>query len=217
MSFYKKPDGKDKFQFYFCELYPDSAPENWLEDLRMLGRPFAVSPCHDQDKFEDGTPKKPHYHIILDWENTTTYRFIEKLWTQDYHQPWPYAASSPRTCFKYLTHDGWPEKYQYDPGDIRLYNGFDPQQLFKLTLSEERALMESIREYIRLRNITEFETLDNTLPTEELRYVLSKHALYFKTKVDSRRHRHAYLLWCQDQGEVIPPERLRTNRDCNEE
>lgn len=33
-------------------IYPDSAPENWQAILTDLGRPVAISPLHDQDKYE---------------------------------------------------------------------------------------------------------------------------------------------------------------------
>ena len=33
----------------FAEVYPDSAPEDWLEILRDLKIPFCVSPLHYKD------------------------------------------------------------------------------------------------------------------------------------------------------------------------
>ena len=45
-------------------LYPESAPENWKEQLQLTGLPCVISPIHDKDVNPDGTPKKAHHHII---------------------------------------------------------------------------------------------------------------------------------------------------------
>ena len=64
-----------KSQVWAGIMYQDSAPADWEHQLRMLGVPFAVSPLHDSDIREDGTPKKAHWHVILYWPGgSTTYR-----------------------------------------------------------------------------------------------------------------------------------------------
>ena len=62
-------------------LYPESIPENFIENLEKTGIPMAISPLHNLDKterkFKDMTPdeqeiisaggsiyKKPHYHVL---------------------------------------------------------------------------------------------------------------------------------------------------------
>ena len=39
-------------------VYPDSAPENWVEKLREMRVPGFISPLHDKDVNPDGEPKK---------------------------------------------------------------------------------------------------------------------------------------------------------------
>lgn len=49
-----------------CLVYPDSAPADWLDKLRSLHFAYDVSPLHDRDLKEDGSLKKPHYHVVID-------------------------------------------------------------------------------------------------------------------------------------------------------
>lgn len=51
--------------YWLFEFYPDSAPENWREIINSWLVDCLVSPLHDSDVNEDGTPKKPHWHGIL--------------------------------------------------------------------------------------------------------------------------------------------------------
>lgn len=49
-------------------VYPESAPDDWLEVLHSQGVPYDVSPLHDRDLLADGSGyKKPHHHVVLDF------------------------------------------------------------------------------------------------------------------------------------------------------
>lgn len=51
-----------------CVVYPESAPDDWMERLHAQGIAYDISPLHDQDMKADGSGyKKPHYHVVLDW------------------------------------------------------------------------------------------------------------------------------------------------------
>lgn len=51
---------------YTFETYPESSDiEQVKTALDSAGWDFEISPLHDKDVKEDGTPKKPHYHIIV--------------------------------------------------------------------------------------------------------------------------------------------------------
>ena len=39
-------------------LYPESAPSDWIEQLKLSGLMCAVSPLHDKDVNPTGEPKK---------------------------------------------------------------------------------------------------------------------------------------------------------------
>ena len=60
-------------------LYPESAPENWREELQKTGLQCAISPLHDRDMNPDSTPKKAHYHVILTYSGPTSYNVVKAL------------------------------------------------------------------------------------------------------------------------------------------
>lgn len=45
-------------------VYPESAPEDWINKLEELHVAVLVSPLHDKDINPSGEPKKPHYHVL---------------------------------------------------------------------------------------------------------------------------------------------------------
>ena len=102
-------------------LYPESAPNNWLDLLQQTGLQFCVSPLHDKDLNADNTLKKAHYHIILIYDGPTTYNNVRQL-TESLGQPIPQPLEQVRGYYRYLTHKDNPEKYQYDEKDILTFN-----------------------------------------------------------------------------------------------
>lgn len=46
-------------------LYPEDLPNDWLEKIRSLKAKIVISPLHDNDLKDDGTPKKAHHHVIF--------------------------------------------------------------------------------------------------------------------------------------------------------
>ena len=59
-------------------LYPESAPDDWIEQLRQTGLQCAISPLHDKDIDPTGEPKKAHYHIILCYSGPTSFNLNSK-------------------------------------------------------------------------------------------------------------------------------------------
>jgi hypothetical protein len=57
-----------KRRHYATIVYPESAPANWLDILSETHMKIFVSPLHDQDQKQDGSVKKPHYHVLLSFD-----------------------------------------------------------------------------------------------------------------------------------------------------
>ena len=191
--FKRKPDPDERARYFWAELYPDSAPANWLEDFRMMGKAFSVSPLHDKDKFEDGTPKKPHYHVIIDWGNTTTYRTVAKVW-ESYNQPFPLILPDVYAAYGYHYHRDNPEKYPYDENEIRNFNRFDPLAFLDMTKSQIETYMDNVEQYIFENNVTEFFDLIRAFYNEkEIKRVIRTHVWYFKCLCDGMRYSQANI------------------------
>lgn len=180
-----------KKKYWAFVLYLESAPENWKEILQLRGIPVCISPYHDKDVNPDGTPKKPHYHIILCFPNTTTYNNVKSI-TDILNQPIPISLDAVNGYYRYLTHKDNPEKYQYSPEDIETLNGFSIDDFVELTYTQVKTICIYLQQLIIDNNILEYSDLLDYLLTNELYTeldVASNHTLLFNTYICSRRNK----------------------------
>lgn len=143
-------------------LYPESAPQDWREQLKKAGIKCAISPLHDKDVNPTGEPKKPHYHVIMSYEGPTTYNNVKRL-TDSLSQPIPQPLEQVRGYYRYLTHEDNPEKAQYSKSDIETLNGFAIQDFVEMTKSEVGKRTREIVQLIRDNGITEYADLMDLL------------------------------------------------------
>lgn len=179
-----------KKRFWTVVLYPESAPEDWREQIKQSGLVFAVSPLHDRDINADGTPKKPHHHLILVYNGPTTYNNV-KSFCEELNQPIPKPLESVRGMYRYFTHEENPEKAQYDKSKIEHHNGFNLSDFCELMKSEVNALKLAIFKLIDEVDIVEYSQLIYFLIDNEMfdeLDVASSHTLLFNTVITSRRH-----------------------------
>lgn len=143
----REPPKKSKY--FCCILYPDSSTYDVDDVIKSLAKEhltFAVSPIHDRDVEDDGSPKKRHYHVLLSYASATTLSNI---------RGWFIASGMPesevhsiRVCasgvgyFRYLTHKDNPEKAQYFEKDIRIFNDFD--EVFKKFANTETDKIDNL-------------------------------------------------------------------------
>lgn len=122
---------------YFCAvLYPDCKTydcENLIRSLASEHLTFSVSPIHDRDLEDDGSLKKPHFHLLVVYSSATTLSNI-RAWFKACGMP-DSDLHAVRYCasglgyFRYLTHKDNPDKAQYCDSDIRIFNDVD--EIFK--------------------------------------------------------------------------------------
>lgn len=170
-------------------IYPDSAPEDWKEQLKLKGLTFAVSPLHDKDINPTGEEKKPHYHIVICFGSPTTYNNVKSI-TDEFNQPIPVALESVRGYYRYFTHKDNPDKYQYNENEIELYNGFDVTDV--LNNFEVYQYLKEIQILILENEIEEYVDLMDFLMARdlmELWNVASSHTLFLNTYITSKRHK----------------------------
>ena len=170
-------------------IYPESAPADWKEILKIKGLTFAVSPLHDSDINPTGESKKEHYHIILCFGSPTTFNNVKEI-LDELNQPIPIPLESVRGYYRYFTHKDNPEKYQYNDKDIELYNGFDVTDV--LNSFEVFEALKNIQLLIIEHEILEYSDLldylmSNDLP--EMWNVASSHTLFLNTYITSKRHK----------------------------
>lgn len=172
-------------------LYPESAPDDWIEQLRQTGLQCAISPLHDKDIDPTGEPKKAHHHIILCYAGPTSFNVVRQL-TERLNQPIPQALEQVRGYYRYLTHKDNPEKYQYSDDDIKTLNGFNISDFVELSKSEVLEIKRKLQNLIREIDILEYsDFMDFLLDNEmSLEYEVGSNNTYFFEKyISSRRNK----------------------------
>lgn len=151
----KKTTANTKKRNWAFVLYPESAPEDWVEQLQLTGLQCAISPLHDRDVDPTGTPKKPHYHVILAYSGPTSYNVVKRL-TDSLNQPIPQPLEQIRGYYRYLTHKDNPDKAQYDEADISTINGFCITDYVPLTASEVDQIKSDLTDLIDEQGMTNY-------------------------------------------------------------
>lgn len=171
-------------------VYPESAPNDWIEILKLKGITFAVSPLHDSDYNPTGEPKKEHYHIILSFSGPVTNNTVNEI-MKELNQPIAIPLESVRGYYRYFTHKDNPEKYQYDDKLIQLFNGFDVTDL--MNHFEVYQTLKNIQLLIIENDIFEYSDLLDFLlchDYSEMWNVASSHTLFLNSYITSKRHKH---------------------------
>ena len=191
MAKIKKNVNNEKAKYWAFVAYPDSLPENWQEILISTGLPCVVSPLHDADINADDTQKKPHYHIIMCFSNTTTYTNAKKI-TDSLNATIPKAVKNIKGYYRYLTHQDNPEKAQYSEVDIITLNGFNKLDYFDITRNEILSIKRQVKAFIVEHNINEYCDLLDYLDEANLPELLDcamSNTILFNTYLKSKRHR----------------------------
>lgn len=181
---------KQKGRIWACVVYPESLPENWLEILQNTGLQTAISPLHDKDLNPDNTVKKPHYHVIFNYDGPTTYNNVKNL-CDILHGTIPIKLESLRGMYRYHIHLDNPEKFQYDDRDRLLLNGFDVSSCNQLTHTEILKSKREIIDFINDNDICEYSSLVDILNKSDLINlidVVTSNTLFFNTYLTSRRN-----------------------------
>lgn len=115
---------QDKKREYAFLLYPDSAIFDWLEVVKQLQQPFFTI-LHDKDINPDGTPKKPHYHVMIMFDNPRAESTIKRINLMCGGNGHFEQLLSRRGYARYLCHMDNPEKYQYPRECVCAFYGAD--------------------------------------------------------------------------------------------
>lgn len=156
-------------------VYPESAPQDWLEKLAEAKIEALVSPLHDKDKNPDGEPKKAHYHVILMFETVKTIEQVKEI-TEKIGGVGVEKINSLRGYARYLIHADNPEKAQYNKADIKQFGGADYEGICLLASDKYAAIREMIQ-YCTTNEIISYADL--------LRYASEQNENWFRCLCDN--------------------------------
>lgn len=173
-------------------MYPESMPDDWFYKLQMTGLPMAISPLHDKDINPDGEEKKPHYHVICYYENTTTFKNVKENVTDLVNGTIPIKLESMQGMYRYHLHLDNPEKYQYDDKNRTFLNGFDVNKVDSLTYTEINKILFQLQQVIIDKKILEYADLLDLLHDEDMMNlwdVARNHTVFLDRYITSRRYK----------------------------
>lgn len=160
----EKSTSATRYRNFATVVYPESAPENWLEIVADSKIPCFVSPLHDSDVNPDGEPKKPHYHVLTPYEGKKSPEQA-KAFFDTFGGVGCETVASLRGYARYLCHLDNPEKAQYKPEDVRCFGGADYVTAVGLPTDKYKAIAEMI-DFIDQQGITSYAVLLRYASTE---------------------------------------------------
>src|SRR5574344_980187 len=173
-------------------VYPESAPENWIETLKISGAQVAISPLHDRDlEADEQTPKKPHWHVMMVYPGPKSLASV-KSFCSTFGGIQPVSLEAVRGYYRYLTHKDNPEKVQYDEKEIKTLNGFSIFDLIELTRTEILKIKKELLVLINTENFFEYADFIDYLQdkgTDEFLDVGMSNTYFFDKYLTSRRHK----------------------------
>lgn len=128
---------RDRWISFVC--FDEILHDDLIPKLSSLGVPYAISPVHDHDINDDGSPKKPHRHVLFHYSAekylSTLYNELGELFGRESSGtdgsfsvvgiPYPQKLfGTPNGLIRYFKHLDNPDKYQYSE-DPEGYCGFD--------------------------------------------------------------------------------------------
>lgn len=139
----KDSSGTGRTRNYATVVYPESAPDNWQTLLGEQCVQAFISPLHDRDVNPDGEPKKPHWHVMIMFENVKTAEQAKELFSV-INGVGCEKVNSIRGYARYLCHMDNPEKEQYAPEQVRSFGGADYITTIGLVTDKYKAIGEMI-------------------------------------------------------------------------
>lgn len=146
-----------RYRNFGCVVYPDSAPDNWLDIVSSYHVPCFVSPLHDQDIDPQNQPKKPHYHVMFMYEGKKSRAQIEEVFSS-FSGVGCEVVNSIRGYARYLCHLDNPEKARYNPEDVVSFGGADYHGICSLAIDKYNSIGEMM-DYCSLNGIYSFAYL----------------------------------------------------------
>lgn len=188
MSEKQSNKGVKRTRNFVTVVYPESAPDNWRVILSEQFIQCFISPLHEKDENPDGTSKKPHYHVLLMFDNVKTIEQAKEVFALIGGVGCE-VVKSLRGYARYLCHLDNPEKAQYDISDVECLCGADYISIIGLAIDKLKAIDEMM-DFCDEYNVVSF-------------YALSKYA---------RLHRSDWSRVLKESGTLYMREYLKSRQ-----
>ena len=197
-----KSYGSGRTRNYATVVYPDSAPENWIETLSECFIPAFISPIHDKDTNPTGEVKKAHYHVILMFDTVKTKEQAIDVFNK-VNGVGCEVVNNLRSMARYLCHLDNPDKYQYSKDDVISLCGADYLSIIGSASDKYLALAEMM-DFCEKYNVNSFAALarySQANRNDWFRVLTDSGSVFMREYLKSRK-------WSQDENclHIIDPE-----------
>lgn len=133
-------------RFWACVVYPDSAPQDWVDRLNDGHVPTFISPLHDRDVTAKGEPKKAHWHVLAMFDQPVPPATAKEYFALAGVTAPPEKVRSGKAYSRYLIHLDDHDKEKYSPDGVHCLAGAD---WYELALGDDvEDLLSAIEDWI---------------------------------------------------------------------
>lgn len=141
-------NGTGRTRNYATVIYDDSC----IDKINDLHIPCFISPWHDNDINATGEKKKPHRHVLFNFDSVKSIEqvrdVVEQIGGVGCEQ-----VDSNRAYARYLCHLDNPDKAQYNINDVLTIGGLDYIDLIN-SVASVYATLDEIIDYLLKNNVT---------------------------------------------------------------
>ena len=135
--------GKGRTRNFATVVYPESAPDNWIDIIRESHINCLISPLHDKDVNPDGEFKKAHYHVLVLFDSVKTVEQFKEF-ASSFGGVGTEKINTVRGYARYLCHLDNPEKVRYNEKDVTSIGSTDYFELISLPSDKYQVIREII-------------------------------------------------------------------------
>lgn len=185
-------------------VYPESAPADWRDIVDSWHVGAFISPLHDKDVSADGTPKKPHHHVMLFFDGKKNFDTQIKPLFDAIGGVGRENIVSVRGYTRYLCHLDNPEKAQYERADVQAFGGLS-YDLEIQSPSDEQQTLKDMQEFVRKNMIVSFaDFADYCADNNDVWYkLLTDKKTYYFTKYMKSIEYSTRMKIDRETGEIL--------------
>lgn len=176
----------NRYRNWLFLVYPESAPDNWVDTLEQLHVPCVISPLHDQDVQKDGTPKKPHWHVALLYGGKKSYDQIMDI-CEIIHATRPEPMEDLAGSLRYFCHLDNEGKAKYRIKDVQTLSGADYLEMI-ICASQSKQMIRDIKQFIEDKDVRYYSDLSwyGSFYNTEWEACIDHQSVFWKTYLISR-------------------------------
>lgn len=203
--------GDNRARYWNAVLYVENMRTDWQDSIsKILQLPYAYC-IHDKDVESNGSPRKVHVHLIIAFNNTTTYQNALSI-VSELSAEGKKAVNKVERCknirwsYDYLIHDSEEcrkkKKYQYDESQRVTGNNFDIGAYEQVSIADKQEILNALRHDVKSQgfcNLIDFFDFVDSKYADDTRYneVATERYGFFSKLCEGNYHK---LMFRKDFG-----------------